>query len=92
MSSCCDSGGNQHVKVTSPNFQASTGYFIESVSFSGGASASGNHPPSTWGVSRIRINNGAGKNSLVSQLFLKERILCGWNSKRWAMECLCEFG
>ena len=58
VSSCCDSGGNQHVKVTSPNFQASTGYFIESVSFSGGASASGNHPPSTWGVSRIRINNG----------------------------------
>ena len=58
VSSCCDSGGNQHVKVTSPNFQASTGYFIESVSFSGGASASGNDPPTTWGVSRIRINNG----------------------------------
>ena len=46
VSSCCDSGGNQHVKVTSPNFQASTGYFIECF-FSGGASASGNHPPST---------------------------------------------
>ena len=58
VSSCCDSGGNQHVKVTSPNFQASPGYFIESVSFSGGASSSGNYPPNTWGVSRIRINNG----------------------------------